>query len=192
MTASASRAAEQRSRIKSGEIEVGGRIGHLFQFPVTRQVAYDYFADIGAIFTMLPDVQEVLEFGNGRYRIIVGAADGHGHSMTALFDIEAIGEPGAAIYVQPFAGAPAWKGRGLSFRGDLWAEALFSDRSPGANVQYSVEMLLNIPLPPVFQLMPRAILQTISDTAVALKMRQMISGFVRDVTTDFNRRVIRN
>jgi hypothetical protein len=191
ITTGASRAADQqRSRITSSQIDVGGRIGHLFQFPVSTKVAYDYFADIGTIFTLLPDVQEVIDFGRDRYRIVVGAADGHGHTMAALFDVETIGEPGEAIYVQPFQGAPTWKGKGLNFRGELWAEALFSPNGQGSNVKYSVEMNLGIPLPPVFQLMPKPILQTISDTAVSIKMRQMINGFVRDVTSDFNRRML--
>ncbi len=166
-------------------IDLGGRAIHVFQFPVPPATAYHYFADIPAVFQLLPDTLDVHSYANDCYRLIVGATDGHGHSMSAVFDMNAEGDYGHHIRLSPALSSPELPRKGMVFRGDLWAEALFTPTAHGTSVEYTVEIAMSIPIPGVLRLMPQSFLQTLGERAMSFKMTQMISGFARDIEADF-------
>lgn len=182
MTASrAPRSISSPSRL----LELGGRASHVFQFAAPLDRAYAYFYDVPAVFRLLPDALDVRAYGPDRYRLIVGASDGHGHSMAAIFDLQAFYDHGRGISVFPADDGPPINLPGLVFAGALAAEAVFHPGPRGTAVHYDVELAMSIPVPPVLRLMPAVLLQGIGERAMELKMTQIISGFTRNIAADF-------
>lgn len=167
-------------------VEVGGQAVHVFRFAAAPDLAYEYFCDIAAVFRMLPDALDVQSYGDDRYRLVVGAHDGHGHTMAAVFDLLAIYEPGRSIRVVPDSSGPPIALPGMVFSGVLAAEAAFFPDRGGALVEYAVDIEMRIPIPAVLRLMPQHLLQGLGERAMEYKMTQMISGFTRAIAADFH------
>lgn len=166
-------------------IDLGGEALHVFRFAAPVEAAYEYFCDVPAVFSLLPDALECRAYGPNRYRLTVGASDGHGHSMAAIFDMRAIHEPGRAIQIVPAEDGPAVSLGGLCFHGALAARADFRAEAAGTRVEYSVDIDMAIPVPGVLRLMPMSFLQSLGEHAMEFKMTQMIHGFTRGIAADF-------
>lgn len=167
-------------------IDLGGQANHLFHFQAPVAAAYDYFCDVPAVFRLLPDALDCYAYGQDRYRLIVGATDGHGHNMAAVFDLEAHHEPGYAIKLLPSDDGPAYDLNGMIFGGLLMAEAIFQPTRGGSMVDYHVEIDLSIPVPSVLRLMPTQFLQSLGERTMAYKMTQMLNGFTSGINADFH------
>ena len=166
-------------------IDLGGQAVYIFQFSDLTELVFEYFRDIPAVFSLLPDTLDVRAYGPDRYRLIVGAPDGHGHSMSAVFDLAATMQVGRSISVAPATDGPLHQLPGHVFHGNLWAEAIFRPSVHGSAVEYSVEIEMSIPIPGVLNLMPHKFLQSLGEKTMAFKMNQMINGFARGIHSDF-------
>jgi hypothetical protein len=160
---------------------------HVFHFNEEVCYAYDYFADIPTVCRLLPDTLDVYAYAPDCYRLIVGANDGMGHTMAAVFDIHADCVNHQSIRLAPINNGPAVNIRGLTFSGEFWGEALFIPGEDGTKVEYSLEIGLSIPLPGLLASMPQELLQTMGERGMGLKMSHMIEGFARDIERDFTR-----
>lgn len=167
-------------------VQLGGQAVHVFRFAATPDLAYEYFCDIPAVFSLLPDTLDIQPYDDDRYRLTVGASDGHGHTMAAIFDLLAIHEPGQAIRVVPDAYGPPVALTGLVFSGALAAEAVFYPERNGTAVEYTVDIEMDIPVPSMLRLMPQSFLQSLGERSMEYKMTQMITGFTRNITADFH------
>jgi hypothetical protein len=166
-------------------LELSGQAAHVFRFPTGADLAYEYFCDVPAVFRLLPDALDVRAYGPDRYRMVVGASDGHGHSMAAVFDMVAHHEPGRSISITPDEHGPPIRLPGLVFAGALFADAHFADEARGASVRYSVELAMAIPVPGALRLMPAAFLRSLGERAMEYKLSQMIGGFSANIAADF-------
>lgn len=173
-------------KVRGRYIDLGGQAMHLFRFAGPADLAYSYFCDVPAVFRLLPDALDCFAYGIDRYRLIVGATDGHGHNMAAVFDLQAHHEPGHAIRLVPSDDGPPYNLGGIAFPGALMAEAIFMPQRGSTNVEYTVEIDLSIPIPSVLNLMPTHFLQNLGERTMEYKMGQMINGFTRGVTDDFH------
>ncbi|MEF3274477.1 MAG: DUF1997 domain-containing protein [Chloroflexus sp.] len=167
-------------------VDLSGAAVHLFRFQGPLDLAYEYFCDIPAVFSLLPDTIEVFAYAPNRYRLVVGATDGHGHAMAGYFDIAAIFEPPRAIRIVPVDDGPPIDLTGFVFPGQLFAEATFYPHAHGTDVEYAVELAMTIPVPKVLWFMPGNVLQSIGERAMEHKMNHMISGFSRAIDADFH------
>jgi hypothetical protein len=167
-------------------VQLCGQAVHVFRFAATPDFAYQYFCDVPAVFSLLPDALGIQPYGPDRYRLIVGASDGHGHTMAAIFDLLAIHEPGVALRVVPDDSGPPVTLPGLVFSGSLAAEAIFSPERNGTNVEYTVDIEMDVPIPQVLRLMPQRVLQNLGERGMEYKITQMITGFTRNITADFH------
>jgi hypothetical protein len=174
-------------QVRGRYIDLGGAANHLFHFGAPAELAYEYFCDVPAVFQLLPDSLDCYAYGLDRYRLIVGATDGHGHNMAAVFDLEAHHEPGYAIRLLPADDGPPYEMSGIIFPGSLAAEAIFKPARGGSMVDYHVEIDLSIPVPGVLHLMPTPFLQKLGERTMEYKMTQMIGGFTRSISQDFHR-----
>ncbi|NJP05341.1 MAG: DUF1997 domain-containing protein [Chloroflexaceae bacterium] len=169
-------------------MDLGGSATHIFHFDAPAESVYPYFADVPTIFRLLPDTLDVFPYADDRYRLIVGATDGMGHTMSAIFDLQACCSQCQRIRLVPVTDGPVLAKKGLAFRGQLWAEALFSRDEHGTMVKYSLDIEMTIPLPGVLSRIPGNFLQGLGEKGMSLKMSNMINGFTRDIYTDFTRR----
>jgi hypothetical protein len=175
-------AAANRARF----IDLGGEATHLFRFRAPVELAYEYFLDVPAVFRLLPDALDCYAYGRNRYRLTVGATDGHGHTMAAIFDLQAELEPGRAVRVFPADDGPPVELDGLVFAGALAAEAVFLPEGGHTSIEYAVNIEMSIPVPGVLRLMPQQFLQSLGEKTMEYKMTQMINGFTRGITADFH------
>nr|WP_044201190.1 DUF1997 domain-containing protein [Oscillochloris trichoides] len=168
-------------------VQLGGQAVHTFRFAAPLDLAYEYFCDVPAVFSLLPDALEVYPYATDRYRLVVGATDGHGHTMAGVFDLITIHEPGEVIRVVPDEHGPPINMPGLIFSGFLAAEAVFNPDHQGTSVEYSVHIEMDIPIPSMLRMMPHHVLQNLGEKGMELKMNHMITGFTRSVTNDFHK-----
>lgn len=167
-------------------IDLGGQVLHVFRFGAPVDLAFEYFLDVPAVFRLLPDALDVFPYGPNRYRLIVGADDGHGHAMAAIFDLQAELDHNRAIRVFPAFDGPAVETDAAIFAGSLAAEAVFFDEGERSCVEYAVNIEMSIPIPRVLNMMPHKLLQSIGEKAMEFKMSRMINGFTRGITDDFH------
>ncbi|MBX0329769.1 DUF1997 domain-containing protein [Oscillochloris sp. ZM17-4] len=167
-------------------VQLGGQAVHVFRFAAPADLAYEYFCDVPAVFQLLPDALDIQPYGPNRYRLVVGATDGHGHTMAAIFDLLAIHAPGQSIRVVPDDSGPPARIPGLVFNGALSAEAVFFPERDGTAIEYTVDIAMDIPVPSVLRLMPQHFLQNLAERSMEHKMTQMITGFTNNITTDFH------
>lgn len=168
-------------------IDLGGSAVHVFHFNEEVCYPYGYFADIPKVCRLLPDTLDIYAYDQDCYRLIVGANDGMGHTMAAIFDIYADCASNQHIRLSPIENGPAINVKGLTFRGEFWGEAIFTPNETGTTVEYSLEIGLSIPLPGLLASMPQELLQTMGERGMGLKMSHMIEGFARDIEHDFSR-----
>jgi Protein of unknown function (DUF1997) len=167
-------------------IDLSGDAVHIFNFATPLAVAYEYFCDVPAVFRLLPDVIDCYSYGPDRYRLIVGATDGHGHNMAAFFDLRFYHEPGYAIRLLATNDGPPMDKGGIYFPGTLSAEAIFQPSARGSTVEYVVSIDMSIPVPAVLNLMPTTFLQSLGERTMEYKMGHMIGGFTRSITADLH------
>jgi hypothetical protein len=167
-------------------VQLGGQAVHVFRFAAPSALAYEYFCDVPAVFRLLPDALNIHAYDTDRYRLVVGATDGHGHTMAGIFDLLAIHEPGQAIRIVPDENGPPVAMQGLVFSGILAAEAVFHPEEDSTNVEYTVEIEMHIPVPQMLCLMPQSVLQNLGERGMEYKMTQMITGFTRRISADFH------
>lgn len=168
-------------------IDLGGQAVHVFNFATPLPVAYAYFLDVPAVFRLLPDMLEIKPYSSDCYRLVIGANDGYGHTMAAIFDMQVVCEHEQALRIGPASNPPPINLSGMVFRGDLWADALFTPCAQYTKVDYAVEIALSIPVPPMLRVMPQGFLQALGEKGMAFKMSQMINGFTNSIKSDFQR-----
>ena len=173
-------------QVRGRYIDLGGQAVHIFRFDTPVATAYEYFCDVPAIFRLLPDSLDCYSYAPDRYRLVVGATDGHGHNMAAIFDLHAHHEPGQAIHLLPASDGPPYDLNGVIFPGKLSAEANFQPESNGTTVEYIVDIDLSIPVPGFLNLMPTSFLQALGERTMEYKMTQMVGGFTRGISADFH------
>lgn len=173
---------QQRGRM----IELAGEAIYDFRFHAPVPLVFQYFADIPLVLRLMPDILSVEAYAPSRYRMIVGASDGHGHAMSAIFDLAAYQRSEQVIWLEPDSEGPPIDLPGLVFHGALRAEASFKPAAQGAEVCYSVELAMNIPIPGVLRLMPQHLLQGLGERAMEYKMTQMIDGLAHGIHRDFH------
>jgi hypothetical protein len=169
----------------SVHVELSGAGNHTFVFAAPLELVYEYFRDVTALFTLLPDVLEIGPYADDRYRMAVGASDGRGHSMAGIFDMAAVFEPPYVMAIEPDPQGPALPVGGLIFPGAIAAEALFSSRNGQTRVEYHVELAMAIPVPGILRYMPANVLQVLGEKGMDYKMTQMLDGFTRNINHDF-------
>lgn len=173
-------------------IDLGGQAVHTFQFQVPLDLVYAYFHDVPRVFRLLPDALDMNMYAVDDYRLTVGASDGYGHTMAAVFDLHAAEEENHCIRLAPTENGPLMQSSGLIFPGQLWAEAVFTPARSVTLVEYTVEISLCIPIPGVLKMVPQTFLQSLGENAMGFKMTHMIDGFARRIDADFRRWIATN
>lgn len=174
---------------KSGEtrvIDLGGQASHRFEFNAHPSLVFEYFADVPAVFKLLPDVMQVEPFGTDSYRIVVGANDHLGHTMAGVFDLQ-VEFDDKTIRIFPVQNGPAVRIKGITFPGDMWLEVEFAYDGQMTIADYNLELSLTIPLPGPMLKMPRQAVQKMGEKAMSYKISHMVTGFARHVKADFAR-----
>lgn len=166
-------------------MDLGGEATYTFQFATPLPTAYNYFMDIPSVFRLLPDMLEIKPYAQDRYRLVVGATDGYGHTMASIFDLRAECHDNTSIHIMPTNDGPSVHMEGLVFPGSLWADATFRPSNHGTVVDYRVELAMSIPIPGMLRMMPMPFLQGVGERGMAYKMSQMIHGFAQDINKDF-------
>lgn len=171
-------------------VDLGGQAAHEFLFDAPLPLVYEYFTDVPAIFSFLPDVSSVKPYGTDCCRVVVGSTDIFGFNMAGIFDLQVEFEPEQSLHIFPAEEGPAVNMRGVSFPGDLWLETFFYPQDEQSTaVEFQLELSLTIPLPGPVRKMPRPVVQRLGERAMSYKMSNMITGFVRHIEVDFARYV---
>jgi hypothetical protein len=168
-------------------VDLGGHASHTFEFEAPLALVQSYFADVPAIFKLLPDVMHVQTYAPDKYRVVVGASDHLGHMMAGIFDLQATFDGDYAMRLTPVKDGPAVTIKGFTFPGDLWLEITFEPVELGTIAQYALELSLAIPLPGPMARMPIQAVQKMGERAMSAKISHMITGFARHVQADFAR-----
>lgn len=174
-------------------LSVQGNFQRHIRLQTPLEVAYTYFTDFNYVLPRLPEIERVLRYRDGRYRMIFAADDGRGHEMGIVFDIrhELLENRHIKMVSVPVSQHELSGGDSLSrstgplFPGMFSGEVVFNENNIGVEVVYRVNLLVEIEVPRFLNFMPRPVLQKLADSLMQLKLHTVGDGLANRLTTDF-------
>lgn len=173
-------------------LAVRGQFERVIRLNTPVEHAYSYFTDFSYVLPRLPEIDRIIRYRDGRYRMIFSADDGRGHEMSIVFDIRHELEPNRSIKMRsvPLTLERLHSDKLISsnnplFPGIFEGETLFVEQASHTEVIYRVNLFIEIEVPRFLQFMPKNVLQGIGDTLMRLKLHQVADGFANRVTADF-------
>jgi hypothetical protein len=154
--------------------------------------AYSYFTDFNFVLPRLPEVGRILRFKDGRYRMIFTADDGRGHDMGIVFDIrhELIENKHVKVVPIPLSHDQIKHdkslGKGPFFPGLFSSDTILHLRRDHIEVNYKLQMQIEVEVPNFLRFMPLGVLQKIGETLMHMKLNTVAAGFVQRLPEDFN------
>lgn len=175
----------------ANQMSVQGNFQRFIRLETDLETAYTYFTDFKHVLPRLPEVERVMHYKDGRYRMIFGADDGRGHEMGVVFDIRheldelrQIRMVSVPVSQQDIGDKFSNKG-GPLFAGMFSGEVVFTPGFNQVEVSYRVNLLVEIEVPRFLSFMPRNVLQKLGDSLMQFKLHSVGDGFAERLTGDF-------
>ena len=172
---------------------VQGNFERLIRLKAPLEVAYTYFTDFGHILPRLPEIERVLRYKDGRYRMLFMADDGRGHEMGIVFDIRHelienshIRMISLPVSRQDLSGDQLSKGVGPMFPGMFSGEVIFTPKDDQIEIAYLVNIVVEVEVPRFLSFMPKTVLQKLGDSLMQLKLHNIGVGFADKLVDDFD------
>jgi hypothetical protein len=173
---------------------VQGDFERLIRLNTDLDSASAYFRDLNYLLPRLPEIERVLRYSDGRYRMIFSADDGRGHEMGVVFDIrhEVIENRHIKIHSIPISESDLRNdsrlahSKGPLFPGRFSGETLLHIRENHIEIIYRVNLHIEIEVPKFLSFMPRKMLQQIGDTLMKVKMHRVGDGLAERLIEDFD------
>ncbi|HEX2916073.1 MAG TPA: DUF1997 domain-containing protein [Chloroflexia bacterium] len=173
-------------------IGVQGNFQRLIKLETELETAYAYLTDFNHVLPRLPEVDRVLRYRDGRYRMIFSADDGRGHEMGVVFDIrhelvehQHIKMISIPVSRQELSGDRMHKSKGPLFPGLFSGEVIFTERTDYIEITYRVDLLIEIEVPRFLNFMPHNVLQKLGDSLMQFKLHSIGDGFADKLASDF-------
>jgi len=176
-------------------VAVQGDFERLIRLESGIETVYSYFTDFNYILTRLPEIDRVLRYSDGRYRMVFMADDGRGHEMGIVFDIRHelnenrhIRMVSLPLTEQDLRDDPRMSSshsHGPLFPGRFAGETIFYDRGTHSEVVYRAQLNIEIEVPRFLSFMPRKVLQQIGDTLMKLKLHTVGDGLAQNMVEEF-------
>ncbi len=176
-------------------VAVQGNFERFIRLDTEIDTAYSYFTDFNYVLPRLPEIERVLRYSDGRYRMIFSADDGRGHAMGIVFDIrhemdanqhiKMLSVPVSEFDLKNDPRLVASKAKGPLFPGSFSGETLFHDRGRHIEVVYRAQINIEIEVPRFLQFMPRKVLQQLGETLMKVKLNKVSEGMAGRMEEDF-------
>ncbi len=177
----------------ANSLVVQGKFQRLIRLNTPLEVAFTYFTDFGYVLPRLPEIERVMRFKDGRYRMLFMADDGRGHEMGIVFDIRHEVKENSHIKMvalpvsrQDLSGDGLSKGPGPLFPGLFSGEVIFTENGDQIEVAYIVNLVVEIEVPRFLSFMPRPVLHKLGDSLMQLKLHSIGNGFADNLLADFS------
>lgn len=175
-------------------VAVQGDFERVILLQSTIETAFDYFTDFNFVLPRLPEIDRVMRYADGRYRMVFGADDGRGHEMGIVFDIrhELTDNRHIKIVSLPLSEEELHKdprmnqNNGPLFPGRFSGETLFRERGQQIEVIYRARLAIEIEVPRFLSFMPRRVLQQIGDTMMNVKLHNVADGLAERLGSEFS------
>jgi Protein of unknown function (DUF1997) len=154
--------------------------------------AYSYFTDFNFVLPRLPEIGRILRYRDGRYRMIFSADDGRGHDMGIVFDIrhELVENKHVKVVPLPLTHAQIRNdktlGKGPFFPGLFSSDTILHLRRDHIEVNYKLQLQIEVEVPNFLRFMPLGMLQKIGETLMHMKLGSVADGFIQRLPEDFN------
>ncbi len=176
----------------ANQMVVQGNFQRFIRLQTPLPVAYTYFTDFNHVLPRLPEIERVMRFRDGRYRMIFGADDGRGHQMSIVFDIrhelvenQHIKIVSLPVSRQDLSEDSNMHGVGPLFGGMFNGEVVFTQRADRIDIGYSVNLVVEVEVPRFLSFIPRPVLQKLGESLMQLKLHNIGDGFAERLTNDF-------
>ena len=187
------------------DLTIRGEFERLIPLHTDVAAAYSYFTDFGRVLARLPELERLVRYKDGRYRLVFDADDGRGHAMTCLFDIRHELIENESIRILPVPINPAeveamnrTNNPGFApgkhdpngkyvFSGLFAGETRFhhNARTNTAEITYNAGITLELEVPAFLAFLPQPVLHRVGDGLMTLKLKRVTEGFARNVQRDF-------
>lgn len=173
---------------------VQGEFERIIRLETEVETALAYFTDFNYVLPRLPEIERVLRYSDGRYRMVFTADDGRGHEMGVVFDIrhEIIENRQIKIHSIPLTendlrndSRMAQHHKGPLFPGRFSGETIFHQRGSQIEVLYRVQLHIEIEVPRFLNFMPKKVLQQLGDTLMKVKLHKVGDGLAERMAGDF-------
>ncbi len=183
----------------SNQMAVQGTFQRFMRLQTPLETAFAYFTDFNHILPRLPEIDRVMRYRDGHYRMIFMADDGRGHEMGIVFDIRHelvenrhIKMISLPVSLQELSGDKLSKGNSPLFPGHFNGEVIFSERANQIEIVYRVDLLIEIEVPRFLNFVPKPLMQKMGDSLMQLKLHNVGDGFADRLIGDFGEWHTRN
>jgi hypothetical protein len=172
-------------------MSVQGNFQRFIRLHTHQDLAFAYFTDFNHILPRLPEVDRVLRYKDGRYRMIFMADDGRGHEMGVVFDIrhETIHNRVVKMISVPIDPQDLNKktaaGEPPLFPGKMSGEVVLRQQVGHVEVIYQLELLIEIDVPGFLSFIPKPVLQKIGDSLMKYKMHAIGDGYADRMVEEY-------
>ncbi|MEI7557037.1 DUF1997 domain-containing protein [Candidatus Chlorohelix sp.] len=179
-------------------VGVSGDFRRIIRLDAPVEVVYNYFTDFSYVLPRLPEVNRVLHFKDGRYRMIFSADDGRGHDMGVVFDVRHEVVENHIVKMVPVPINPHELKKsmgpnvGVMFPGSFGGEATLKQHSNHCEIIYKVNLKIDIEVPQFLSFLPMPMLRKMGDGLMSLKLNKVGEGMSQNVPSDFKHWVDKN
>ena len=164
-------------------LKIAGSNTRTFTFPADVATAIEYYKDVPRLVQFLPHIELDQVYGDNKFRMVYSAKEMGAYTISIYCDVQAevLPEQGA-IRLLPMKGKKPVKAK-ASFnasqvQGFYASEGLFVADGDNTFIEYTFELLANLPRPKGLRFMPAVMVDGIAQNVTHWRVQEIVDGFI--------------
>jgi hypothetical protein len=179
------------AQFMSDKVGVTGQFQKTLRLEAPLELVYGYFTDFNFVLPRLPEIDRVLRYKDGRYRMIFAADDGRGHEMGVVFDVRHEMEACKHVKTIPVPvrkedlKSDPMSNSGPLFPGTFAGETILLEKGNHVEVLYKATLHIDVEVPRFLSFLPTNMLHKMGDSLMNFKLNSVGEGLTRTMHGDF-------
>jgi hypothetical protein len=165
-------------------IKIVGSANRSFIFPAGLQTAFEFYTDMERTLTLIPHVTLMEKYQPNKYRMLYSTKELGNYRVRIFCNLETHPDHnGKSLRVMPLEGAPIVKNKigmySLTAQGLYSSVSKFKSRGLQTEIEYSLKLTAELPIPLRIRFMPIKLLNDIAHSITQWRMDEIVEGFVK-------------
>ena len=164
-------------------IQLSGSAHRVFTFPADLPTAFAYYADLAHTLRLLPHISIQHQYDDASFRMLYATHELGVYQVRLFCDIQAVcDERSTTLRFQPCEQAPRAPSTvglySLCAPGDYHSTSRFYERGQETEIEYSLRLRAELPLPIGARLMPQLILDNLANSITNRRIDEIAGAFI--------------
>lgn len=164
-------------------LKIAGSNTRTFTFPTDVATAIEYYRDFPRLIQFLPHIELDEIYDDHRFRMVYSATEMGAYTITIFCDVQAQVMPEQGlIRLLPLEGNKPVKAKAsfnaAQVQGFYASEGLFVADGKNTFIEYTFELLANLPRPKGLRFMPAVMVDGIAQNITHWRVREIVDGFI--------------